>query len=288
MTDLLGKTRYKINLHMHTNLSDGRKTPEEAARLYRMEGYDALCFADHWFYSPARQVEGVSVLSGVEYDCGSDTAEGIFHIVALGCKQEPSVQKGMKPQEIINAIHKAEGLAVVAHPAWSLNTPEQILMLSGVDATEIYNTVSGVQSSRRPDSSLIVDMLATRGCYLPLIASDDTHMYDGSDECKSFVMAEAESDSPEALLDAIRKGRFYASQGPEVHLSLEEGVAAVKCSPVSEIVFLSNLVWSRRTFVGEGLTEAAYKLRPGETFIRAYVTDREGKQAWTQIIPTNP
>ncbi len=287
VTDLFGKACYKVNLHMHTNLSDGRKTPEEAARIYRMEGYDALCFADHWFFSPTREAEGITVLSGIEYDCGENTAEGIFHIVGLGCAREPAVTRGMKPEDIIRAIHQVEGLAVVAHPAWSLNTPEQILSLPGVDAIEIYNTVSGVQSSRRPDSSLIVDMLGARGHYYPLIAADDTHMYDNSDACKSFIVVRAESENAADLLAAIRRGDFYASQGPEVHIALEEGVAVVTCSPVEEIVFLSDMVWSRRVFTGEGITRASYKPRTGEKYIRAVVKDQDGKQAWTQIIPLN-
>ena len=41
-TDLTGKTRLKIGLHTHTTLSDGHKTPEEAAAVYKAAGYDAI------------------------------------------------------------------------------------------------------------------------------------------------------------------------------------------------------------------------------------------------------
>jgi len=160
----------------------------------------------------------------------------------------------------------------------------EILKLQGFHATEIYNSVSGVHMSRRADSSLIVDMLAMRGCCFPLIAADDAHYYD-NDSCKSWIMVEAEDNAREYLIPAIRNGRFYATQGPEIHLTREGDEFVVTCSPVSEIVFHSNFVWSRRVFEGNGLTEARYTLRPGECFIRAEVTDRDGKRAWSRIIP---
>lgn len=285
-TDLFGKKRYKINLHMHTNMSDGRKTPEEATRLYKANGYDAVALTDHWVYGEAREINGVTVLSGVEYNCGgSNCVDGVFHIVGICCDREPQVTKSMGAQELINAIHQAGGLAILAHPAWSLNTPEMILPLQGVDATEIYNSASGVHHSRRPDSSLIVDMLGMQGRYYPLIADDDTHYYDGTDECKSFLMVQAEDASHESLKKALKAGRFYASQGPEVHLIREGNTFVARTSPVCSIVFLSNYAWSKRAFEGEGLTEARYVPREGETYIRVMVEDAQGRQAWTNILP---
>ena len=285
-TDLFGKTRYKVNLHMHTNMSDGRKTPEEAVRIYKEHGYDALALTDHWVAGENGSLNGVTLLSGAEYNCGgSDCRNGVFHITAIGCEKEPTVNKQMCAQEIIDAIHDAKGLAVLAHPAWSLNSPAQILPLKGFDATEIYNSVSAVHHSRRPDASIIVDMLGAEGRYYPLIAADDAHYYDGSDECKSFIMVQAEENTPAELKKAIKAGRFYASQGPEVHLFRNGNEFIAKTSPVSSIIFLSNYVWAPRAFDGDGITEARYTPREGEKFIRVMVEDAEGKMAWSQITP---
>ena len=282
--DLFGKKRYKINLHMHTTLSDGKKSPEDALRYYHKAGYDAVALTDHWYYGKEGSFEGMTVLSGGEYNVGgTDSRNGVFHIVGFGMTREPSVTLSMSAQEVIDAIHAAGGLADLAHPAWSLNTLEQILPLKNVDVTEIYNTVSGMYYSRRPDSSLIVDMLATAGRIYPLIAADDTHRYLG-EECVSWIMAEAESNSREELLDAIKHGRFYATQGPEIHLFRDGDEYVVRSSPVSDIAFLSNLAWAPRTFSGDGITEARYKPRNGECFLRAEVTDRNGKRAWSNII----
>ncbi len=285
-TDLFGKTRYKVNLHMHTNMSDGRRTPEEAIRLYKANGYDALALTDHWVLSENTTTEGVALLSGVEYNCGgSDCRNGVFHILGIGCEKEPAVNKSMGAQELIDAIHDAKGLAVLAHPAWSLNTPAQILPLRGIDAVEIYNATSAVHHSRRPDASLIVDMLGAEGRYYPLIAADDAHYYDGSDECKTFLMVAAEENTPAELKKAIKAGRFYASQGPEVHLFKQGNEFVARTSPASSIVFLSNYVWAPRAFDGNGITEARYTPRKGESFLRVLVEDADSKQAWSNILP---
>ena len=42
-----GRAFYKANLHCHTVISDGKKTPEEIKAMYKKEGYDAVAFTDH-------------------------------------------------------------------------------------------------------------------------------------------------------------------------------------------------------------------------------------------------
>lgn len=287
-TDLLGKKRVKLGLHHHTTLSDGKKTPEEVAALYRDAGYDAIAITDHWKYGQTQEINGQPILLGAEYNIGAnDTLHGVYHILCLLADREPTVEKQMTAQQIIDAIHAVGGLAVLAHPAWSLNTPEMIMELNGIDATEIYNTVSEKGHSRRADSSLIVDMLATRGVYFPLLASDDSHYYDAgnlADAATAFIMAECDSTDAAAVKKAILEKRFYASTGPEIHLTRNGDEFTVHCSPVSEIVFMTNAAWAPRVTVGENLTTAAYTVRPSDTFVRAYVTDQDGKQAWTNVL----
>ena len=65
-TDLFGKKRYKINLHTHTTLSDGHRTPEEVARIYAEQGYDAVAFTDHWYCGKEQTLSGVKILGNGE------------------------------------------------------------------------------------------------------------------------------------------------------------------------------------------------------------------------------
>lgn len=284
--DLFGKKRYKVNLHTHTNLTDGRKSPEEVVTLYRAQGYDAIAITDHWLWGKGSEGGEFTVIPGAEYNIGgNDTLGGVYHILCLGAAREPAVAQSMEPQVLIDAIRRVGGTVVLAHPAWSLNTPEQILALQGVDATEIYNSVSGVHMSRRADSSILVDMIASRGRNYPLIGDDDVHYYDGTDECKTWIMAEAEDNTAKNLLKAVREGRFYATQGPEIHLQRTDTGVCVKCSPCREIIFHTARAWAPgRVVEGEGLTEACFQPQEEDRFIRAEVVDAEGKRAWSNII----
>ena len=283
--DMFGVPRYRVNLHTHTTVSDGRKTPEEAAKIYRDAGYDAIAITDHWaFGEEHKSLDGLLIISGAEYDIRvAKTKEGLFHIVGIGMKENPKIEISATAQEAIDKIKEVGGLAIIAHPAWSLNTPVQIMKLKGAEATEIYNSVSNIGMSRRPDSSVIVDMLGAQGVFYPLLASDDTHYYE-ADTTLSRIEVAASELSAKAIMEAIRRGDFYATQGPEIHLFREGDEMVVKCSPVNEIIFMSDVVWSQRAFVGEGLVEARYKIHPDETYVRAYVTDADGKQAWTNCI----
>ena len=124
-------------------------------------------------------------------------------------------------------------------------------------------------------------MLACRDRCYPLLAADDTHYYEKGEACLSWIMVQAEDNSPASLLRAIRRGDFYATQGPEVHLEKTGNGYTVRCSPVSEIVFLSNATWSPRVFEGEALCEAYYEPLPYERYLRVQVKDAEGRLAWT-------
>ena len=141
--DLFGVNRLKINLHTHTTRSDGAKTPEEVAEIYKKAGYDVIAITDHWNHLDSGRIAGLRILSGAEYNIGGgDGCGNVFHILGIGCESKPALTETAGPQEIIDEVHRCKGLAVLAHPAWSLNTAQQAARLSGVDATEIYNSVS--------------------------------------------------------------------------------------------------------------------------------------------------
>ena len=299
-TDLTGKRRMKICLHAHTTLSDGEKTPEEVAAIYRAAGYDAIALTDHWIYGEAQEIGGLTVLAGCEYHVmGVNEWTGVmetYHIVGVGMTRDPAVpteyaqsrdgRVRTRVKEIVSAIRRAGGLAVLAHPAWSLNTPEQILDCGDFDATEIYNSVSDWGMSDRPYSGLIVDQIATYGMYLPLLATDDSHHYNG-EQCRGTVMVEADAVEEMGLVEALRQGRFYATQAPEVHLTrISPTAVRLVCSPAVKVAFLSNTVWSAgRVVRGENITEAVYEFKRTERYVRAEVTDADGRVGYSNIIP---
>ena len=205
--DKFGNKRFKVGLHIHTTLSDGRVTPDDAARIYKEAGFDAIAITDHWKYGGEQELSGLKILSGCEYNMGaSDTSVDVMHIVGVGMKYAPNIKKEDKRQYVIDEINKAGGIAILAHPAWSLNTPEEALCLKGFSAVEIYNSVSDVNQSSRPYSGYFVDLIANKGMFLNIAATDDAHYYNGSDQTKSYIMVKA--DSIDDIFEAIKNLDF--------------------------------------------------------------------------------
>lgn len=137
-TDAFGKTWYKGNLHTHTTNSDGAYTPEETMALYKSKGYDFLALTDHWFHGEGRQEENFLLLNGTEFDVGSTVQEGIYHIVGIGMEKAPALTKrapGLSAQKIIDEIHNVNGIAILAHPAWSLDRASEVAKLYGMQIT---------------------------------------------------------------------------------------------------------------------------------------------------------
>lgn len=284
---MFGACRYKVALHTHSNRSDGYCSQEDAARIYKAAGFDALAFTDHWVYGEAAEIDGLTILSGCEYHLGaSDTIDGVIHIVGVGMQNDPQIDKETATRQgIVDSIQASGGIAIWAHPAWSLNALSDTKTVGGFDAVEIYNSVSNAGQSRRPYSGYFVDILANNGVVYPLVATDDTHYYNADDATRSYIMVKAPSNSQADLVRAIRQKDFYATQGPELHIKREGNILTVDCSPCSMIVVLSNLAWCPdRVTKGEGLTHAEYRIKDADQWVRVEVTDQNGNCAWSNII----
>lgn len=284
------KPFFKGNLHTHTTNTDGRKSPEEALELYQAQGYDFIALTDHWKRTADKPYmkDNMLVMTGTELDYTLPAQ--VVHIVGVGVDESVfnNTDRGGTPQSGIDAIRKAGGRAILAHPAWSLNTHEVIGALQGLTAAEIYNSVSSIPwNSDRADSTDILDVAATQGRLLNTVAADDSHFYTG-EECTSYIMLQTGELTQENVLRALDEGSFYATRGPRFdQIEVTEDEIRVRCSDVRYIVFHSNLPWvGGRTFSGENLTEASYKINRerGERFVRVILIDKEGRRAWANPI----
>ena len=131
---------------------------------------------------------------------------------------------------------------------------------------------------------MFVDLMAARGKMLQCVASDDAHKYP-NDSLKSYIMVHAKEKSHDAIMEAIKNGDFYATQGPSVEVTVEGKTVRVKCSPASYVLVYSNAPWNRqRVTSGEDITEAVCELMDHETFVRVEVIDAEGRTAFTSPV----
>lgn len=278
-----GKKFYKAALHQHSTLSDGKLTPEEIAKIYKQSGYDALALTDHWKYGESRELEGLHIISGCEYNMGGN--HKTMHIVGFGMRSDPEIPNNEDRQYTVNKIREAGGIAVLAHPAWSLNSMDDVRHLEGIDATEIYNSVSEQGQSLRAYSDHFVDLCARNGYYYGILATDDAHYYDGIDDRKGWVMVEAEELSDRAIVEAIKARRFYSTQGPHLQVEYTDGKLIIDCSPCSVIAVLSDGAWlPRRAARGSGLTHYEYDICQDDLWARVEVRDPLGKRAWSNIV----
>ncbi len=282
------KPFFKGNLHCHTTNSDGRLTPEECKAFYHSRGYDFLSITDHRKLSEKTHLEnGMLVLCGMEMDYFLPGE--VVHLVGVGLSEELAhhdVSRNM--QSYIDLVNRHGGRAIIAHPAWSLNTVTTLSGLHGLAAAEIYNSASTYPwNGDRADSSHVLDAAAAHGTFLNFVASDDSHWYNG-EAGRSFTMVQADELTQQSLFEAIDAGRFYCSQGPVIRqITAEDNRIRVECSEAERVIFYSNLVWASNRCVTEpGMTEAAYLAHPenGETFVRIQVMDKEGRSAWSNPI----
>lgn len=283
---------YRGNLHMHTTRSDGDLEPEQAIRLYREAGYDFLALTDHRKPSQEREEKDFLLLPGVEWDTGDNQTAPVFHIIGIGMTKPCTVDYkdgvATDPQRLIDAVREAGGLAILAHPAWSVMDPADIEKLSGLAGAEIYNSVSTLpMNGRRADSSLYFDLWAGTGRAIPCMAADDSHRYQG-EETKSWIMVNAAELSTEAICQAISEKNFYATQGPhfeQITFDQETGEVTVRCSQdVRNVVFYSNAAWADGRVEQPVDGTVTYVISPLDRYLRVELIDEAGKMAWSSPV----
>ena len=89
---------YKANLHCHTVLSDGNKTPEEVKEAYQKLGYSIVAYTDHELLIPHDELtdENFLALHGFELEINEENKEWKFlkvcHICFIGIEPDNITQ----------------------------------------------------------------------------------------------------------------------------------------------------------------------------------------------------
>jgi hypothetical protein len=280
---------FKGNLHVHSTLSDGERTPEEVMAWYRDRGYHFLALTDHGVLSEALNLaDDFITIKGIEVD-GTDPQAGLYHLVGLGPSALPSPRpsEGLSMQQAAGRLLSAGGLAFLAHPYWSGQMSKDLLSLEGCLGLEIYNGGCEVDNARGLATVHWDDLLAA-GRRLWGLAVDDAHWRQGcNDAGLGWIWVKAATLSQEAILYSLVQGHFYSSSGPRIHdLRLEDGMLRVRCSPATVIDFVGHSRHSCRVAAppGETLTEAAIRPYDLQRYVRVACRDDRGCWAWSNPI----
>lgn len=202
-------------------------------------------------------------------------------------------------------IRAAAGLPQVNHPnfRWSVG-PEDMAGLPDSTLFEVWNSQPHINNLGGDDGTghaalstdALWDTLLTRGTLLYGVASDDAHKFrpeqledfDATRPGGGWVMVRADTLTPAAIVGALRAGRFYATNG--VLLSEYAADARAIRLRVAGPDGPRDDRRYRTRFIGRGgrvLAEvagraASYAIVGNEGYVRATVTDSNGRRAWTQ------
>lgn len=292
---------WRGNLHTHSTNSDGVLPPEEVCRRYRAEGYDFLALTDHfvglWGYpitdTTGYRTEGFTTILGAELHSGAMANGELWHILAVGLPADfaPSDSPHFTPVEgqetaaqIAQRAVEAGAFVAIAHPQWSGLTLEDARGVTAAHAVEIYNHGCATGCDR-PDGFAIADLLLTEGRRLTMVATDDAH-FSEPDHFGGWVMVKAEENAPAALLEALKAGHFYSTQGPELRdVRIEGNKVIVESSAVSSVVAIGWGTGAKGVH-GHSMTRTEVPLDRlnGSPWIRVAVIDAAGKRAWSNPI----
>jgi len=286
---------FKGNLHTHTTGSDGAWSPERVVEEYKANDYNFTFITDHWKVTDPTSLskDGFLALHGAEFNIEGSELGYHYHIVGLNVKKTIDKDSVSNAQELIDAIRAEGGEAVVAHPYWSGLTLNDMSPLKGHLGIEIFNSTCFF-SIGKGHSVIHWDDLLNMGKTMYGFAVDDTHQHFNEhrhiDICAAWIMAKMPELTEENVMHAIKSGHFYSSIGPAIKdISINDGKIKVSTSEVKYINFIAN-AHSGESFTAKSsdfITEAEYKIRGNERYIRVECIDQYGKGAWSNPILTN-
>ena len=146
-----------VNLHMHTQYSDGHGSHTDIANAALAAGIDAVIVTDHnvwvngpegYYGEPPRQI---MMLVGEEvHDQGRDPQKN--HMLVIGADRELA-RLATDPQKLIDGVNEAGGVSFLAHPTDPenkvFNEPDLSWVswdISGFTGLEIWNGLSEFKS----------------------------------------------------------------------------------------------------------------------------------------------
>lgn len=205
---------YRANLHCHSVVSDGSKTPEELKRDYMKNGYSVIAYTDHDAFIPHNELSDENFLALNGYELGINEgarSDGetpkTCHLCLIALKpdnftsvcyhrtkyiggrsasyrdrivfdpNEPDFEREYTPECINEMIRRARDggfFVTYNHPRWSLESYPQYTRYTGMNAMEIYN-YSSAEAGYDDDNGHCYEDILNKGERFFCIAADDNH-----------------------------------------------------------------------------------------------------------------
>lgn len=225
----------------------------------------------------------------------------------------PRAAAGMTPGKTYErnfaAIRAAGGLAQVNHPnlQWSV-VPDDLAEVEGPFLLEVWNAFPTSHNLGGKNEHGAVarsteefwDALLTRGKVAWAVASDDAHEYERFDDReaptpgKAWIVVGARALNATAIAEALTKGSFYASTGITLSdYAADGGGISIRIAPTKEWSpktkatdrFVTRFIGANGRLLAEVLgSEPRYRFKGDERYVRASISDPDGRRAWTQPV----
>ncbi len=284
---------HRGNLHTHSTVSDGELEPAEVCRRYRDAGYDFICLSDHFLPAydfpvadtRAFRTDGFTTILGAEVHVPDTSLGEKWHLLANGLPLDfAPPQPGESAAALARRCADAGAFVTIVHPEWYSLGVDDALSIDAAHAVEVYNHTSAVRSSRGGGCSLL-DQLLAQGRRLNALATDDAHFL-VDDAFGGWVMVKAERNEPDLLVQALKAGHYYSTQGPAIHdIRQEADDVVVECSPAFGVYLLGK---GSRSVQCEQRGQTMARLPAGRMgkggFMRVVVVDEQGRSAWSNPV----
>ena len=285
---------FKTNLHTHTNISDGLLTPEETIALYKAAGYSILSLTDHNVICDHsdKSTEDFLLLTGVEVNINDEFytptkgfAGKTCHlnfiakdphnlwqpVKTVGKRETAAPYEALVDAEDLPKVYDLDAinkmiemgnekgfLVMYNHPVWSRQYHDEYIGLKGLWAMEMRNTTS-INSGYDENNHFVYQDMLNAGMRLFPTGTDDAHSEKSM--FGAWIMLGAEKLAYASAIEALEKGDFYMSCGPQIHsLSLEDGFLEIECSEAREIIVETHTRAARRAKHEPGKTLTAARI----------------------------
>lgn len=250
--------------------------------------------------------------------------EPIGGIASEGASFEAMNQTAARAAEMERAS-ASPILVSLNHPNYVWNaTAEDVAAASAIGVFEIHTALNCTFSygdEVHPGAERIWDIVLAKRLSQPGarpvygIATDDCHVYHRSDSvpaheqgssmpCRAWVMVRAAALTPDALVEAMKNGDFYASTGVSLRSVEADGSGLrLQIEPEPGVEYTTRFIGTCRGtgLVGTTLAEAtgtepSYQFAGDELYVRAAITSSaphpnptvpgDAQKAWTQpVVP---
>jgi len=123
------------------------------------------------------------------------------------------------------------------------------------------------------------------------VATDDSHRYHDfepkmSNPGRGWVVVRATELSKEAIVDGLASGSFYSSTGVSLgDLEVSQEAVSLRIEQEKDLIYETRFTAKDGRLLSAVVgTEATYRIRGDESYVRATVSASSGARAWTQPV----